>query len=147
MRHRKAGRGLGRNSAHRWALFRTLVTEFLRHERIETTLAKGKEARQFAEWTISLARQGGLAARRQALAFVRDPEVVARLFNEVGPRYRERPGGYTRLTRTRVRLGDNAQMAVLELVARPPEQPKQKDAQKHAKDKPAGAKPAPRVPA
>lgn len=136
MRHRKAGRGLGRNSAHRWALFRTLVTEFLRHERIETTLAKAKEMRGFAEWMISLARQGDLAARRRALAFVRDPEVVKLLFNEVAPRYRERHGGYTRLIRTRSRLGDRAQMAVLELVAR-------REQQKAVKGKPANAKQAP----
>ena len=140
MRHRKAGRGLGRNSAHRWALFRTLVTEFLRHERIETTLAKAKEAQQFSEWIISLARQGSLAARRQALAFVRDPAVVAQLFDEVGPRYRERPGGYTRLVKTRLRLGDRAQMAVLELTMRRDDQ---KTASKTAKTKPEGAKPAP----
>ena len=144
MRHRKAGRGLGRDSSHRWALFRTLVTEFLRHERIETTLAKAKEARQFAEWIITLARQGSLAARRQALAFMLDPEVVAQLFNEVGPRYRERPGGYTRLTRTRLRLGDRAQMAVLELTMRRDEH---KTDPKTAKIKPAGAKQVPNTPA
>lgn len=94
------------------------MTELLRHERIETTLAKGKEARIFAERMISLARQGSLAARRRALAFVRDPEVVARLFHEVGPRYRECQGGYTRLVKTRLRLGDRAQLVVLELILR-----------------------------
>ncbi len=135
MRHRQAGRGLGRDSGHRRALFRTLVTELLRHERIETTLAKAREVRIFAERMISLARQGSLAARRRTLAFVRDPEVVAQLFNQVGPRYRERSGGYTRLVKTRSRLGDGAQMAVLELVLR-------REEPQPPKGKPTGVKPA-----
>lgn len=116
MRHRKAGRYLGRNTKHRKALFRNLVTAFLEHERIETTLAKAKTIRPIAEKMITLGKQGNLHARRQALAYIRKKEVVAKLFDVIAPRYLDRTGGYCRIVRTRRRQGDAAEMAILELV-------------------------------
>ena len=116
MRHRKAGRHLGRTPAHRRALFRNQVTDLLRHERIVTTEAKAKEVRGLAEGMITLGKKGALSHRRQALAFVYDETVVRKLFDELGPRYEERNGGYTRLTKLGPRKGDNAPMAQLELV-------------------------------
>ena len=116
MRHRKAGRHLGRSPAHRRALFRNQVTDLLRHERIVTTEAKAKEVRGLAEGMITLGKKGDLSHRRQALAFVFDEKVVRKLFDEIGPRYEERHGGYTRLTKLGPRKGDNAPMAQLELV-------------------------------
>lgn len=118
MRHKKKGRQLGRNSKHRWALFRSLVTSLLEQERIETTEAKAKEIRGFTDRMITLGKEGTLPARRRALGFLRKKEVVAKLFGDVAPRFRDRPGGYTRLIKTRRRVGDAAEMVAIELVTR-----------------------------
>ena len=116
MRHRIAGRKLSRPSGHRMALYRNLVADLLRYEKIVTTEAKAKEARPLAEKMITWGKQGSLHARRQALSLVLDKKVVDKVFAELGPRYAERPGGYTRLVRLGPRLGDGAPMAQLELV-------------------------------
>ena len=118
MRHRKKGRQLGRNTHHRRALYRSLVTSLLEHERIETTEAKAKEIRGFTERMITLGKAGGLHARRYALSFLRNKNVVSKLFNEVAGRYRERNGGYTRLIKTRRRVGDAANLVAIELVVK-----------------------------
>ena len=118
MRHRKRGRQLSRDTKHRWALFRNLVTSLFEHERIETTEAKGKELRTFADHMITLAKRGDLAARRRALGFLRTEDAVVKLFDQVAPRFRDRQGGYTRLIKTRRRLGDAAPMVLVELVSR-----------------------------
>jgi len=118
MRHRKAGRKLGRTSAHRKALFRNMVTSLLEHEQIETTDAKAKELRGVAERMITLGKRGGLHARRQALAVIRDKQVTAKLFDELADRYRERPGGYTRVIKLGHRVGDAAPVSIIELVDR-----------------------------
>ncbi len=118
MRHGTAGRQFGRNSGHRKALLRTLVTSLLRHERIETTVAKAKEIRPLAEKMITLGKRGDLHARRQAMSFIQDEGVVRGLFTDVAPRFSARNGGYTRIVRTRSRMGDAAPMAVIELVER-----------------------------
>jgi large subunit ribosomal protein L17 len=115
MRHRKAGRPLGRNSSHRRALFRNLVTSFLRYERIETTEAKAKEIRSIADQMISLGKRGDLHSRRMAAAYIMDRQVVSHLFSEVAPRFSTKNGGYTRLIKTRVRHGDGAPMVIVEL--------------------------------
>ncbi len=116
MRHRRRGRKLGRNTSHRRALYRNLVTSLLEHERIETTEAKAKELRGIADRMITLGKKGDLHARRTALSYVRSKEVVGKLFSDISPRFAERNGGYTRLLRTRVRVGDAAQMVIVELV-------------------------------
>jgi large subunit ribosomal protein L17 len=116
MRHQKAGRKLGRNSSHREAMIRNMVTSLLDHERIVTTTPKAKEVRRVADQMITLAKRGDLHARRQALAVIREPRVVARLFDELKNSYMDRNGGYTRIIRTGNRLGDAAPMAILELV-------------------------------
>ena len=116
MRHQKAGRKLGRNSSHRKALFRNMVTSLLEHEKIQTTDAKAKELRGIAERMITLGKRGDLHARRQALAFIRNDEVTAKLFDELADRYRERPGGYTRVIKIGNRAGDAAPQAIVELV-------------------------------
>jgi large subunit ribosomal protein L17 len=116
MRHKVAGRKLSRATGHRMALYRNLVTDLLRYEKIVTTEAKAKEARSLAEKVITLGKQKDLHARRQALSFVYDKDVVDKLFTELAPRYAERPGGYTRVVKLGPRLGDGAQMAQLELV-------------------------------
>ena len=118
MRHRKSGRQLGRNTHHRRALFRSLVTSLLEHERIETTEAKAKEVRILADRIITLGKRGDLHARRRALAYVRTREVVGKVFSDLAGRFAQRPGGYTRLIKTRRRIGDAARMVVIELVAR-----------------------------
>ena len=118
MRHRKKGRQLGRNTHHRRALYRSLVTSLLEHERIETTEARAKEIRGFTERMITLGKAGGLHARRYALSFLRNKNVVSKLFNEVARRYRERNGGYTRLIKTRRRVGDAANLVAIELVVK-----------------------------
>jgi len=118
MRHRKSGRQLGRNTHHRRALFRSLVTSLLEHERIETTEAKAKEVRILADRIITLGKRGDLHARRRALAYIRTREVVGKVFSDLAGRFAERPGGYTRLIKTRRRIGDAARMVVIELVAR-----------------------------
>jgi large subunit ribosomal protein L17 len=116
MRHGKSGRQLGRDTKHRRSLFRNLVTSFLKHERIETTVPKAKELRSIAERIITLGKQGSLHARRQALAYIKSEEVVTKLFDVISPRFLDRPGGYSRLIRTRRRYGDAAEMALLELL-------------------------------
>ena len=116
MRHKVAGRKLGRDSSHRKALFRNLVTDFLDYEKITTTEAKAKGARSLAEKMITLGKSGGLHSRRQALSFIIDKKVVEKVFAELAIRYAERPGGYTRITKLGHRLGDGAAMVQLELV-------------------------------
>lgn len=116
MRHRKAGRQLGRDSSHRRALYRSLVTSLIEHERIETTEAKAKEIRIFADQMISLGKEKTLAARRRAVAFLQSPLTAKKLFDEVAPRFASRNGGYTRLIKTRSRVGDGASMVLVELV-------------------------------
>ena len=118
MRHGCAGRQFGRNSGHRKALLRMLVTALLRNEAIETTTAKAKEIRPLAEKMITLAKRGDLHARRQALSFIQDDSVVSSLFTQLGPRFSSRNGGYTRIVPTRTRPGDAAPMSVIELVER-----------------------------
>ena len=119
MRHRKSGRQLNRNSSHRQAMFRNMVISLVEHELIKTTLPKAKELRRFAEPLITLAKVDSVANRRLAFARTRDKEVVGKLFTELGPRYQERPGGYTRILKCGFRAGDNAPMAYIELVGRP----------------------------
>ena len=116
MRHRVAGRKLGRKTAHRIMMFRNLVTSFLDKERIRTTLPRAKEVRPIAERMITLGKRESLHARRQALAFIKDPQVVSKLFETLAPRFAERKGGYTRIIRLGFRDGDGAQMALLELI-------------------------------
>ena len=116
MRHRKAGRHLGRDSAHRRALYRNLVTDLLRYERITTTDAKAREIRPIAEKMITLGRRGDLHARRQALSYIYDRYVVDKVFEDIAPRMASRPGGYLRITRLEPRKGDGARMAVIETV-------------------------------
>ncbi len=116
MRHKIAGRKLSRATDHRMALYRNLVTDLLRYEKIVTTEAKAKEARSLAERMITLGKKGGLPARRQALVVVYDKDVVNKLFAELGPRYAQRAGGYTRVVKLGPRVGDGAPMAQLELV-------------------------------
>ncbi|MCJ7485214.1 MAG: 50S ribosomal protein L17 [Candidatus Aminicenantes bacterium] len=116
MRHQVKKGKLGRNMAHRRATLRNLVTSFLERERIRTTLAKARAARPIAEKMITLAKRGTLHARRQALSFMTKESVVQRLFTDLGPRFAERPGGYTRIVKLDKRMGDGASMAMLELV-------------------------------
>jgi large subunit ribosomal protein L17 len=116
MRHQIAGRKLGRSSAHRKALFRNLVTDLLNYEKITSTEAKAKEIRSLAEKMITLGKEGGLNSRRQALSFILDKKIADKVFNELAPRYAERPGGYTRLIKLGPRLGDGAPMVRIELV-------------------------------
>lgn len=116
MRHNKSGKRLGRNSSHRSAMLRNMVTSLLEHEKITTTDARAKELRKVAERMITLGKRGDLHARRQALEVIRDRKVVAKLFDMVGPRYKDRPGGYTRIIKLGVRLGDNAALSQIELV-------------------------------
>lgn len=118
MRHRKNGRQLGRQTKHRWALFRNLVTSLLDHERIETTEAKAKEIRGFTDRMITLGKDGTLPARRRALAFLRTKAVVSKLFSDVAGRFKDRQGGYTRIIKTRRRIGDGGEMVAIELVSR-----------------------------
>ena len=116
MRHRKAGRKLGRSSGHRRALYKNLITELFRHERIKTTEAKAKAIRGQAEKLITLGKRGDLHARRLAAARLNDSTIVKKLFDDLAPRYEGRPGGYTRILRLGRRQGDGAPMVLLELV-------------------------------
>ena len=118
MRHRKKGRQLSRTASHREALLRNMAVSLFRHERIETTTAKAKELRPFAEKLITLAKKGDLHSRRLAARKIRDNDVLFKLFDSVGPRFAERPGGYTRVLKTGHRQGDGAEMALIELVDR-----------------------------
>lgn len=117
MRHRKAGRKLGRTSSHRKAMMRNLVTSLLRHEKIITTDAKAKELRSVAEKMITLGKRGSLHARRQALSYIRDRKITEKVFVELSPRYSERAGGYTRIIKTGNRVGDNAPLSIIELIS------------------------------
>ncbi|RUO57366.1 50S ribosomal protein L17 [Pseudidiomarina insulisalsae] len=119
MRHRKSGRQLNRNSSHRKAMFSNMASSLVRHEVIKTTLPKAKELRRVIEPLITLSKQDSVANRRLAFARTRDKDVVGKLFNELGPRYQERAGGYTRIMKCGFRAGDNAPMAYVELVDRP----------------------------
>lgn len=119
MRHRMSGRQLNRNSSHRQAMFRNMASSLVRHEIIKTTLPKAKELRRVVEPLITLAKIDSVANRRLAFARTRDSEVVGKLFTELGPRYVERAGGYTRILKCGLRAGDKAPMAYIELVGRP----------------------------
>jgi large subunit ribosomal protein L17 len=119
MRHRKSGRQLNMNSSHRKALFSNMANSLFKHELIKTTLPKAKELRGFAEPLITLSKEDSVAKRRLAFARLRDREMVTKLFNELGPRYKNRPGGYLRIMKCGFRSGDAAPMAYVELVDRP----------------------------
>ncbi len=118
MRHRKSGRKFNIESSHRKALFSNMTTSLFRSELIKTTLPKAKELRRFAEPLITLSKEDSVAKRRLAFAKLRDREIVTKLFNELGPRYKNRPGGYLRIMKCGFRAGDNAPMAYVELVDR-----------------------------
>ncbi len=115
MRHRKSGRRLGRNSSHRKAMFRNMATSMLKHETIKTTLAKAKELRRVVEPLITLAKKDSVANRRLAFDRLRDKEVVGKLFSDLGPRFKDRPGGYLRILKAGPRPGDAAPMAIVML--------------------------------
>ncbi len=120
MRHGVAGRKLGVTSSHRLAMFRNMAVALIKHEQITTTLPKAKELRPYTERLITLGKRGGLHARRQAYAQLRDDVIVSKLFTTIADRYKARAGGYTRVLRAGVRYGDAADMAVIELVDRDP---------------------------
>ena len=124
MRHRRSGRKLGRDASHRKALYANLTGQLIEHGRIKTTIAKAKEVRPIAEQMITLGRRGGVHSRRQALKFLRSQDVVHKLFSDVGPRFKDREGGYSRIVRIGPRLGDAAEMAYLELVDFTPPAPR-----------------------
>jgi large subunit ribosomal protein L17 len=119
MRHMKSGRKLNRNSSHRKAMFRNMASSLFEHEIIKTTVPKAKELRRVAEPLLTLAKEDSVANRRLAFDRLRDREIVTKLFNELGPRYVERPGGYLRILKCGYRAGDKAPMAYVELVDRP----------------------------
>ena len=119
MRHQKSGRRLGRNSPHRRAMFRNMAASLLRHETIETTLPKAKELRRVVEPLITLAKEDGVHRRRLAFSRLRDNVAVGRLFSELGPRFKARPGGYLRILKTGFRPGDSAPMALVQLLDKP----------------------------
>ncbi len=121
MRHRKSGTVLGRDSAHRKAMFRNMVTSLLEHERIQTTDAKAKELRRWADKMITLGKRGDLHARRRALSVLRSKDVTTKVFDELAERYKDRPGGYTRIIKLGNRVGDAAALSLIELVDRPDE--------------------------
>ena len=119
MRHRKSGRKLGRNSSHRKAMFRNMATSLVRHESIKTTVPKAKELRRVVEPLITLAKVDGVANRRLAFDRLRDKEAVGKLFSDIGPRFKDRPGGYLRILKTGPRPGDAAPMAIVQMVDGP----------------------------
>src|SRR4051812_413750 len=119
MRHQRAGKKLGRDASHRRALYANLAAALVEHERIKTTVTKAKAVKPIAEQMITLGRRGDMHARRQAVAFLRSKDIVHKLFTELGPRYAERPGGYSRIVRLGPRPGDAAEMVYLELVDTP----------------------------
>ena len=133
MRHRKRHGKLNRSSAHRKAMLRNMVTSLLDRERIETTDAKAKELRRVADRMITLGKRGDLHARRQALSVIRSKEVTAKLFDELAERFRERPGGYTRVLKARHRVGDAAPLSIIELVEGASAEASKKDEKKAAK--------------
>jgi large subunit ribosomal protein L17 len=118
MRHRKSGKKLNMNSAHRKAMFRNMTVSLIRHEEIRTTLTKAKELRRHAEPLITLGKNGTVANRRLAFSRMRDREMVTKLFNDLGEHFKERPGGYLRILKSGYRAGDKAPMAVVQLVDR-----------------------------
>lgn len=138
MRHGKSGKKFGRSSTHRKAMFRNMVTSLLSHERIVTTEVKAKEIARLTEKMITLGKRGDLHARRQAVAFIRTNEAVKKLFTEYQARYADRQGGYTRILKLEPRPGDNAPMAIVELVDRPIEKSKEKSPK--SKEKPKATK-------
>ena len=142
MRHRKKGRQLGRQTKHRGALFRNLVTSLLDQERIETTGAKAKEIRGFTDRMITLGNEGTLPARRRALGFLCSKAVVAKLFSDVATRFKDRSGGYTRIVKTRRRIGDAAEMVAIELVSRPEATTKKKPGARSAQPAPTETGPS-----
>ena len=119
MRHRQSGRQLNRNSSHRKAMFKNMTASLIEHEVIRTTVAKAKELRRHAEPLITMAKEDNVAKRRLAFSRLRNDAAVGKLFNELGPRYKERPGGYLRVLKCGYRPGDKAPMAIVELVDRP----------------------------
>ncbi len=119
MRHRKSGRKLGRNSSHRKAMYRNLAASLVQHETIKTTLPKAKELRRVVEPLITLAKEDGVARRRLAFSRLRDNAAVGKLFAELGPRFKDRPGGYLRILKMGNRAGDAAPMAVVQLLDQP----------------------------
>ncbi len=121
MRHKKSGRKLNRTSSHRKAMFANMAASLLKHEQITTTLPKAKDLRPVVDRLITLGKRGGLHARRQALAVLRDTAITGKLFDELAKRYKERPGGYTRVIKAGYRYGDMAPMGVIELVDRDPD--------------------------
>lgn len=118
MRHQKSGKALGRNSTHRKAMFKNMMSSLLRHEMITTTLPKAKELRRFIEPVITMAKEDSVHRRRLAFSRLRDRDIVLKLFNDIGPFYKNRPGGYLRIIKCSFRKGDCAPMAIVELVAR-----------------------------
>ena len=139
MRHGKVHRKLGRHSAHRTAMFANMAAALIKHEQIVTTLPKAKELRPIVEKLVTLAKKGGLAARRQAISGMRDVAMVKKLFDVIGPRYKERKGGYTRVLKVGFRYGDNAANAVIEFVDRDVEA-RGKDSGPTQEKKPADAR-------
>jgi large subunit ribosomal protein L17 len=135
MRHRVAGKKLGRKTAHRVMMFRNMVTSLFDKERIRTTLDRAKAVRPIAEHMITLGKRESLHARRQALAYVNDTAVVSKLFDTIAPRFTQRHGGYTRIIRLGFRDGDGAQMAYLELVGSEFKPAKKEEAKKGSKKK------------
>lgn len=131
MRHRMSGRKLNRTSSHRKAMFSNMAVSLLLHEQIKTTKPKAKDLRGFAEKMITLAKRGDLHARRQAMSFLQDGAVVTKLFDDLAERYRDRPGGYTRVLAAGYRYGDSAPMAVIELVDRDPDAKGAEDRARH----------------
>ena len=119
MRHRKSGRSLGRKSPHRRAMYRNMAASLVQHETIKTTLPKAKELRRVVEPLITLAKQDGVARRRLAFSRLRDDAAVGKLFNELGPRFKDRPGGYLRILKMGYRAGDAAPMALVQLLDQP----------------------------
>ena len=139
MRHQRAGKKLGRDAAHRRALYANLAGALIEHGRIKTTVTKAKEVKPIAEQMITLGRRGDVHARRQALAFLRSQDVVHKLFSDVGPRFADRPGGYSRIIRIGPRPGDAAEMVYLELVDFLPEPPPERPARRAREEEPVEA--------
>jgi large subunit ribosomal protein L17 len=121
MRHAKSGRKFNRTASHRKAMFANMAVALIKHEQIKTTLPKAKDLRRVVDRLITLGKRGDLHARRQALSTLRDTTIAAKLFDDLGPRYKDRPGGYTRVIKAGFRYGDMAPMAVIELVDRDPD--------------------------
>ena len=134
MRHRKSGRQLNRNSSHRSAMFKNMAVSLIKHELIKTTVPKAKELRRVAEPLITMSKTDSVAKRRLAFARLRDKAAVGKLFAELGPRYKERQGGYLRILKCGYRPGDQAPMAYVELVDRPVEEPAEEAVEEESED-------------